>query len=500
MNLAVVIGVDKYTSNNFGDLPACSNDAAAINEVLKSVKNFKEILFLNSNETGHQVKSQISNFIEKHKDSHVDEFVFYFSGHGERFEDDFFYLPHDFSRDKKETTGLRNSELDGWIKSVSPKLCIKIVDACFSGTQYIKSESNTEAELKESAEKYGLNDLYFWFSSREDEASYAGSEFSRFTESILTAISEHEGEIRYRDIMAYVADDFSSAGSSKPVFITQADNIEKFGEVSKETHQIILKAFGLEDQGDGLPKESTQKSNESIYGLIKKVSSEQCFSEQEVIEFISQFNESINYWGSNLSEIYEIKIDQNVSPYSVPNASQIGRWLIENRKTNYFATPSYSEREYEEEEYKALPEKPKKTGYLSSSDRLAMYGFGLEKDDTEYRLETVTKTQKYIDGFKYTHSLDGGITSIIFESKIEILDPFSLYIIPIYSNNKFIFHYSYEELQRSNWDNYSISKCKNWRLLDIKINSTDSVKAASEHIKSEIIKWVEEKLKKAVNR
>lgn len=500
MNLAIVIGVNKYTSNDFGDLPACYNDAATISEVLNNVKIFKEILYLNSNETGHYLKNQISNFIGKYKDSHVDEFVFYFSGHGERFEDDFFYLPHDFSRDKKEATGLRNSELDGWIKSISPKLCVKIVDACFSGTQYIKSESNTEKELKKSAEKYGLNDLYFWFSSREDEASYAGSEFSRFTESILTAITEHEGEIRYRDIMAYVADEFSNAGTSKPVFITQADNIEKFGEVSKETHQIILKAFGLEGQCDVAHKENIKKNDESIYDLIKKVSSEQCFSEQDAIDFISRFNQSIGDWGSNLSEIYEIIVDRNVSSNSVPNANQIGNWLSENRKSNYFSTPSYSEREYEEEEYKALPKKPKKSGYLSSFDRLAMYGFELEEDNTEYRLETVKKTQKYIDGFRYTHTLNGSITSITFESKIEILQPFSLYIIPIYSNSKFIFHYSYEELQRSNWDNYSKPKCKDWRLLDVKINSADSVNASSEHIKGEILKWVEEKLKKVVGR
>ncbi|MBO2642408.1 caspase family protein [Shewanella algae] len=259
MNLAIIIGVEKYQSSNFDDLLACKNDAKVVSEVLNNVKDIKETLYINDNEAGYEVKRKISDLIEKYKGEVIDELFFYFTGHGDRYEDDFFYLLSDFDLTKRESTGLRNSEVDDWIKTLSPKLCVKVVDACFSGAQYIKSESNTEIELKKSAQKYGLNDIYFWFSSRENQASFAGKEFSRFTESILTGITEHSGDVRYREIMAYVADDFSNKGDSKPIFVTQADNIEKFGHVTKSTHKLIYDAFGIELPDD----EATEKTQQT---------------------------------------------------------------------------------------------------------------------------------------------------------------------------------------------------------------------------------------------
>lgn len=500
MNLAIVIGVDSYTSNDFDHLPACKNDAKVVEKVLNNVKDFKEILYINSNESGYQIKSLISDFIEKYKDSEIDELLFYFSGHGERFEGDFFYLPADFNRTKKETTGLRNSELDGWIKSISPKLCVKIVDACFSGTQYIKSESNTESELKKSAQKFGLNDLYFWFSSRENEVSYAGNEFSRFTESILTALTEHKGEIRYRDIMAYVADDFSDAGASKPVFVTQADNIEKFGIVSDETHKIIFEAFGLDETKKGKVKEQIHKKEESLYDLIKLASSELCFSEQVLTKFIADFNQNIRTWSEELEKLYEIDVNHSLNSYLVPNARRIGEWLLENKEVDYFAVPTEQTKEYETKEYKALPRKPSnRYGLASQLASLRHLGFG-DEDDTEYKLETVTKTRSYIDGFDYNHSLEQVITSIVFKPSIEIIKPISLFVVPIYSNSKLVLHYSFEELNRSNWGKYSSPCCDKWKVLDIKVNSTSAAKSSADHIRKEITSYIENKLKNAVGK
>ena len=77
MNLAIIIGVEKYDSSQFKDLPACHNDAETFNKVIKSVKEFDDILYLNSNERGQTTKGKISKFIEKYKDKPIDEFLFY---------------------------------------------------------------------------------------------------------------------------------------------------------------------------------------------------------------------------------------------------------------------------------------------------------------------------------------------------------------------------------------------------------------------------------------
>jgi hypothetical protein len=258
MNLAIVIGVDQYSSSSFNNLPACKNDALAVKAVLENVKPFQEILFLGDNEPGTVAKQKIVNFVEKYKGKVVDELTFYFSGHGERIDNDFFYIFSDFEHATKENTGLRNSSLDEWIKALSPKLFIKIIDACFSGTKYIKSSSiSLEINLEKSAKEHEFKDIYFWCSSRENEPSYAGVEFSVFTESMLTAIADKTGSVAYTELMAKVGDDFSSKNGQAPVCITQAGHTEKFGDITKNTQNIIYEFFGIDNSE---PEQNTKNT------------------------------------------------------------------------------------------------------------------------------------------------------------------------------------------------------------------------------------------------
>lgn len=504
MNVAIVIGVEKYESKNFENLSACKKDAAAIKAVIENVKDLEEILFLGENESASDVKRKISDLVEKYKGKDLQELFFYFSGHGERFEDDFFYVLSDFDPKRKETTGLRNSELDDWIKTLSPKLCIKIIDACFSGTQYIKSEFNAEEELTKSAKKYGLNDVYFWFSSRDSESSYAGTEFSYFTESILTAIYGLEGDVRYREIMAVVADDFANKGGPKPIFATQSDNIEKFGTITKQTHSIISKIFGFsdaqEDQEASTKTAAPLPKEDSIYAKIQKVSASTCFDEQALIDFVSEFKKEVGNWPGDIKKIYKISLNSDLSPYAVPNQSKIGEWLIGKSEENYFAEATYGTTKYTVEEYKALPKKPSK-----SSDPFALMSASLgalsrwrqhEQESTEYKLETVTKTKRYVDGFNYTHSAEDRILRFDFNPIFEIVPPLSIYMVSIYSNRALSIHFSYEMLNRKNWENYSSPVCERWRTIKVGVNGKGAAKAASEHIQKEIIQWLEAELKK----
>ncbi|WP_024607200.1 caspase family protein [Pseudoalteromonas sp. TAB23] len=514
MNLAVIIGVEKYKSADFDNLLACKNDAKVIGDVLNDVKDIQETLFINDNEAGYEVKRKISELVEKYKGEEIDEFIFYFTGHGDRYDDDFFYLLSDFDLRKRESTGLRNSEVDDWIKTLSPKLFVKIVDACFSGTQYIKSESNTESELKKSAQKYGLNDIYFWFSSRENQTSFAGKEFSRFTESILTAVSEHNGDVRYRDIMASVADDLSKNEDSKPIFVTQADNIEKFGHVTTATHKIIYEAFGLDEPSvipqtndlrspmndSAVNKEDTRPSKRketSIFELVKTKSDEICFSEDKLLKFLDSFNENMSSWDADLLSVYEINKESDLRTHHVPNIKEVGNWLMKNITKNYFSKPTYAESTFEVEEYKALPEKPSMTNV---SQRL---GFNIarsisQRTNTEYKLEKITKTKKYIDGFDYTHSAENRILKFLFKPKIELGQAISLYIVPIYSNTHIVHHVAYEVLTRNNWKSFSSPRCSSWKMIKTNTSSIESAHLVSDKIQTEVKSWIEELFKKSI--
>ncbi|EJG2016938.1 caspase family protein [Vibrio parahaemolyticus] len=491
MNLAIVIGVEKYKSPLFDDLSACKNDARVMRDVLSNVKDVNEILYINENESAYDVKNAIADFVNNHSTSDVSELTFYFSGHGERYNDDFFYLLSDFDRSKKESTGLRNTELDGLIKKLSPKLCVKIVDACFSGTQYIKSESNTEVEFKKSASKNELKDLYFWFSSRENESSLAGKDFSHFTESILLSLTERTGEVRYRDMMAFVADDFASKDAPAPIFISQADNTEKFGLVTQTVQDLIYGEFGFDsDETETDEVVQTQKEPQSLSRLILEKASNSCFSEDSIQTFLSGIFDDFSQWEQDVIKLYSVDISELSAAWKVPNAKRIGSWIKDNNNVGYFVRPDYDSVSYEEQEYKALPKKPSRSGLGVASLAARMAAFG-DYDDTEYKLETVTKYRDVLSGFEYTHNADKQMLRIKFEPNNDLSPPVSLCLVSIYSNKKCVVHYSYERLDKTDWSSYTSPKCLEWHTLEVNINNPNIVGLTSKHIKDEFCEWLE---------
>lgn len=490
MNLAIVIGVEKYSSHLFDDLSACKNDARVIREVLSNVKDFADILYINDNESAYEVKKLIADFVDSHSNINVSELIFYFSGHGERFNDDFFYLLSDFDRSKRESTGLRNTELDGLIKNLSPKLCVKIVDACFSGTQYIKSESNTEIEFKKSASTNQLKDLYFWFSSRENESSLAGKYFSHFTESILLSLTERTGEIRYRDMMAFVADDFSSKDAPAPIFISQADNTEKFGEVTQAVQDLINGEFGFNSDEDEIDEvKQTQKDPQNLSRLILEKASNSCFSENSIRTFLSGIFDGFSQWEQDVIKLYLVDISELISVRDVPNAKRIALWIEDNSNVGYFVRPVYDSVSYEEQEYKALPKKSLDLASLAA--RMAIIG---HYDDTGYKLETVTKYIDELSGFEYTHNADKQMFRIKFDPNNDFSPPVSLYLVSIYSNKKCVVHYSYERLDKINWSSCTSPKCLEWHTLEVNMKNPNNAGLTSKLIKEEFCEWLEKYL------
>lgn len=492
MNLAIIIGVSKYKFDTYGDLPACKNDAELFKDVLSDVKEFDDILYLNENQEYYQINKAITNFVNSHKDKEVNELVFYFSGHGERIDSEFYYLCHDFIKEKKGTTGISNGYLDGVIRNLSPKLYVKFVDACYSGTQYIKSETDYKRDFKSSAESNHLNNIYFFFSSRGDTESSAGPELSYFSESIFTCILERTNELKYHDLMAYVADDFERRGAPTPIFISQATLLENFGEIKESTHDLINQHMRLPNP---IESSETEKSNaeSTLLSLIQKKSSDLCCTKEEAIASLDSFNSGLleANWPSDIDEMFEIKIS-NISTYSLPNRKQLGEWLDKNSKLGLFAKPSYTQVTNEIQEYIKLPKKPASRYQSALSNLLA----GFESDD-QYKLENVTVTKDVIDGIEYSNSdtYDKNIISISFKPRFESTPNFNLTIVLMYSKSKLSIHFSYESLHTTHWDVISFPKCSNWKNILLPLKSSAGIKDSANNIIHETSTWIVEKVK-----
>jgi hypothetical protein len=153
INLGIVIAISEYT-DDAKNLPACTRDGEAVLHVLRASDRFAEILHLEANTTASQVKSQLADFAKSHIGKEIGEIVFYFTGHGEFIGNEFYYLMTDYQSRKRNQTALQNSELDGIIRGLNPNIFVKIVDACHSGINYIKSADEFDEYLKSTDQQF----------------------------------------------------------------------------------------------------------------------------------------------------------------------------------------------------------------------------------------------------------------------------------------------------------------------------------------------------------
>jgi uncharacterized caspase-like protein len=70
--------------------------------VIEKLNKFDDTCVISGSHKAYEAKQKITEFVNKHKKSTVDELLFYFSGHGARYDDDFFYVFSDFSEKKKK--------------------------------------------------------------------------------------------------------------------------------------------------------------------------------------------------------------------------------------------------------------------------------------------------------------------------------------------------------------------------------------------------------------
>jgi hypothetical protein len=232
-NAAIVIAVSDY--QRAVKLPACKNDGSLIRDILRETSRFKpeNIFYADTGTDSGTIKSALPKFIEELRKQHSswEEVFFYFSGHGMFDGNDFFHILTDYDPTKLNRTSLSNTELDGLLRSLAPVLTVKVVDACESGTSYIKSPEEVQKALKKSADQQ-FKYCYFMFSSDQTQSSWQDGQLSYFTRALVRSLMEYENKsVRYQDIISFVSDQFLGNTAQRPFFVTQANHTEVFAEV-----------------------------------------------------------------------------------------------------------------------------------------------------------------------------------------------------------------------------------------------------------------------------
>jgi uncharacterized caspase-like protein len=234
VNIAIIVGISKY--NTESQLPACSLDAENMRRLLLATRKYDDVQLVSDHTTASQVKDALRSFFAKHQaKGSVDEALIYFSGHGV-YQNDALLCCTDFDANRPATTSISNSELDDLLRSVKPNVAVKIIDACQSGSPYIKDAS---AGFEKALGKSQLNSFICMASSRQDQSSYASRTESFFTAGwIEAALSKPDGQVLYRDIQAALADAFVASPDQTPFFINQGTGLEIFSTVTEEMRAL----------------------------------------------------------------------------------------------------------------------------------------------------------------------------------------------------------------------------------------------------------------------
>jgi len=230
MNIAFLVGVSKYKSEV--PLPACAYDVENMRKLLVATRKYDDVHVVHEDTSANYVKDSMRQFFAKYQASEVvDEALIYFSGHGV-YQDDALFCCSDYDALRPATTSISNDELDDLLRSVSPAVAVKIIDACQSGSPYIKDAS---AGFEKALGKSRLKSFICMASSRQDQSSYASATESVFTAKwVDAALSKDNGTVFYRDIQAALADSFVANPDQTPFFISQGSGLELFSAVTDE--------------------------------------------------------------------------------------------------------------------------------------------------------------------------------------------------------------------------------------------------------------------------
>jgi hypothetical protein len=461
-NVAIILAVSEYATGNH--LPGCKNDGQLIRSIIQEAGGKfspERTLFIENETTSAKVKGELSKFIAGLSGIQVDELFFYYTGHGLFDGSEFYYQMSDYLPSKPQGTTLTNTELDNMFRSLKPELAVKVVDACYSGQQYVKSAEEFEKLIKGTTQT-GYNRCYFMFSSQSNQTSLISGSLSDFTLQFAKAIEAHSSNtIRYKDIIDHVSDAFLTNARQKPFFVVQANYTEIFCDIADDLRYIILGQLPQPSPpGPGKNEQPAPEKPSLLDALresVRKNAALYCTQEEATKTFAAVKTAIESYQLVDpLSDFYRLKKEFKVDSYDVPNPAAIGDWL-KNNMANYFVELNYALEPYVAEE--------------AIRKRGALGGFDLFP---EYR--EVTKHRTVIAGFDSTEKIPYKSVHILAEPTLQNVPWWMWYLAFVVSKTTLRCFLAHEQLREINWkERKGDGKCQ-WRIREIPLKDAEGAK------------------------
>lgn len=374
---------------------------------------------------------------------------FYFTGHGEFLNDEFYYILSDFSQDKRKQTSLQNEELDNLFRTLKPNLVIKVIDACQSGKAYIKEAGGITKYFQKTIDRFDR--CYFLNSSLKDQSSFQSDVISDFTLSFIKSIKEHDTtDIRYKDIIDYISDEFEKNPSQTPFFVVQADYTEKFCVINAQLKEFLDKV--------DLPTSSTIKGKDEGVSILEKIKKQaaEYFTKEQALALVSEVKSEIEKLSlsEDLNEIYDLSISFLENYDYIVQQNTIGKWLDENPH-EFFAKSVYK-----------YVRKDRNSNPLSSLTKYQSSILFNQFNDDEY--ESVR------NGFDIEVEVPYKTIILTLNTKFPNVESYTARIIYFLSKKLVRFFYFITNFETKNWDERTLNTKIEWSTSEYSLHEKDS--------------------------
>ncbi len=404
MNIAILIGISEYKSE--AALPACELDADNMCQLLTASKKYDDIQCINHKTDAAQIKDELRAFFAKYQNSSdISEALIYFSGHGV-YQNDALLCCSDFDAARPSTTSISNTELDDLLRSVKPEVAVKIIDACQSGSPYIKDAS---AGFEKALGASKLKSFICMASSRQDQLSYASKTESIFTSKwINAALSKSDGTVFYRDIQAALADAFVSNPDQTPHFVNQGTGLEVFSTVTAE-----MKSLSAARAKSVLPEKPDNAVAQLIEQEVAKID-KRFVPHQSVIKAIEESKAGLNAYliaEPIVRNFYSKTVTTDIKLSAIPKARAVADFAAEQAwPKRYFV--------------KIITETYQVRALKDPFSAFALTKLYAKRDDSEYVTETKTRPAH----LETTETLPFEVAEISYTSSHSSLAAFQVYI------------------------------------------------------------------------
>ena len=407
-NVALIIGISEY--KNLGALSACKFDALRMNDLLLATKKYDDIRCIVDSTDTDKIKEEIRLFFEKHaaSENSIDEAFVFISGHG-TYSDDALFCCSDFDPDKPKSTSISSSELDDLLRSVGSNVAVKVIDACHSGSTYIKdSEESFEKALEPKGAAF--KSFICMASSRQDQKSYAVAHESKFTASWMNAaLQKDSGTVLYRDIKAALADAFSGNPKQTPHFVDQGSGLEKFCQVTEEMRQLKTSNFP-----SAQPTETKESAEDYLLTAVKSFRANPIAKNAAIgaIDSSAALIGGAKIADEVVSAIYEISCDLSIKLKDLPKKRAIAEFAHQG---------GWDKKYFVEIDFEDFKERVRKQNIFST--------MGLLTNKLEPDVEYTTRVVRKPSGLRSTDPLPFEAAAVTFAPRNDLpLKAFRLYL------------------------------------------------------------------------